>query len=268
MKLDVASLVGVVVAIASVLLGQVLEGGHVSSIAQPTAALIVLGGTFGACVMAFSVKDVLGAAKAAKLVVFEPSHDHEAEIQHLVGLAKKARKDGLIALESDAEEAEDPFLKKALWLAVDGTDPKQVQTTLETMIDVEEERAGRVAKIYESAGGFAPTVGILGAVLGLIHVMENLDDPSKLGGGIAVAFVATVYGVASANLLFLPMANKLKLRAKADVHHKELLMNGVLSIQTGDNVRLIEDKLRAALEGGGEKPEAPAAQPTPAAAAA
>ncbi|MEZ6185770.1 MAG: flagellar motor protein [Planctomycetota bacterium] len=265
MKLDIASVAGLIIAIASVLLGQVLEGGHVSSIAQPTAALIVLGGTLGACVMAFSLKDVIQAAKAAKFVVFEPAHDHEHEIQHILTLAKKARKDGLIALEQDAEEAEDPFLKQALWMAVDGTDPKQVQTTLETSIDVEEERAGRVAKIYESAGGFAPTVGILGAVLGLIHVMENLDDPSKLGGGIAVAFVATVYGVASANLLFLPMANKLKLRAKADVHHKEMLMNGVLSIQTGDNVRLIEEKLRAALEDG-KKQEAAKGEPAAAAA--
>ncbi|RMG18544.1 MAG: flagellar motor protein [Planctomycetota bacterium] len=247
MKPDPLTIGGIIVAFASVIGGQILEGGHPSSIMQPTAALIVLGGTLGACLLSFPLPDVLFSVKCLKSVFFAPARDVEQLIATLLELAKKARKEGLIALEADADQTEDPFLKKALLMAVDGTDPKLVHETLETVIYTEEERWNRAAKVWESAGGYAPTVGILGAVLGLIHVMENLSDPSSLGGGIAVAFVATVYGVASANLFFLPFANKLKLRTKEESLLREMQVTGVLAIQTGDNIRLIEEKLRAVL---------------------
>lgn len=253
MKPDALSIGSVIVSAIAILGGQALEGGHISSITQPTAALIVLGGTLGAVMMAVTKEDLIGAIKSVKSVFMAEVLDAEALIQRLTDLARKARKDGLIALEDDIDKEPDLFLKKALSLAVDGTDPALLAETLETAMAGEEERGMRVAKVWESAGGFAPTVGILGAVLGLIHVMENLDDPSKLGGGIAVAFVATVYGVAAANLAFLPMANKLKLRKKEEMLYKEMAMVGVLSIQSGENVRLLEEKLRAALPEGSGK---------------
>jgi chemotaxis protein MotA len=246
-KLDPLSFGGLIVAVASVLGGQVLEGGHVSSVVQPTAALIVLGGTLGACLLAFPMADWKACLKACKTVFFSHAHDPEHIIERMTDLAKRARKDGLISLEPEVEKETDPFLKLGLGLAVDGADPKVVRETLEAVLQYDEERGHRAAKVLESAGGFCPTVGILGAVLGLIHVMENLSDPSKLGGGIATAFVATIYGVAAANIVFLPMANKMKLRHREENVAMEMSLVGVMAIQAGDNVRLIEEKLRAAM---------------------
>jgi len=249
-KPDPLSFGGLVVAAASVLGGQVLEGGHISSIVQPTAALIVLGGTLGACLLAFPMADFKASLLACKTVFFSPGHTPAELIVRMTDLAKRARKDGLISLEPEVEKETDPFLKLGLGLAVDGADPKVVRETLEAVLQYDEERGHRAAKVLESAGGFCPTVGILGAVLGLIHVMENLADPSKLGSGIATAFVATIYGVAAANILFLPMANKIKLRHREEGVAMEMAMVGILAIQAGDNVRLIEEKLKAALPRG------------------
>lgn len=251
MRLDPLTLAGLGVAAVSILGGQVLEGGHVGSIIQPTAALIVLGGTLGACLVSFPPADVLAALKALKTVLLPHARAAGAQIERLLDLAKKARKDGLISLEAEAEAEKDRFLKLGLQLAVDGADPRIVRETLEAVLQYDEERGHRAAKVLESAGGYAPTIGILGAVLGLIHVMENLSDPSKLGSGIATAFVATIYGVGSANLLFLPAATKIKLRHREECVLMEMTMAGILAIQAGENVRLIEEKLRAALPGGG-----------------
>jgi chemotaxis protein MotA len=247
--MDFLTIGGLVVAALAILGGQVLEGGHISSIVQPTAAIIVLGGTLGSVLVSYPLADMIGAIKGLKHAFLEPKEKPGELIELLLGLAKKARKDGLIALESDAEKATDPFLKKALSLAVDGTDPKVVMETLESEISAEEEVGHRHAKVFETAGGFAPTIGILGAVLGLIHVMENLSEPSKLGSGIATAFVATVYGVGSANILFLPLGNKLKLKHGQHTIWKMLIVTGVLAIQGGENTRLIEEKLRALIPG-------------------
>jgi chemotaxis protein MotA len=242
--MNLTSIIGLVVAITAVLLGQALEGGHIGSILQPTAALIVFGGTLGAVALQFTKADLVAAARGMSSVFLGKKRDLEATIQRLVQLAGKARREGLISLEKDAQQIEDPFLRKALGLAVDGVEAAALRETMEIELQNREEIAERPAKVYEAAGGYAPTVGILGAVLGLIHVMENLSDPSKLGAGIAVAFVATVYGVGAANLVFLPIAGKLKSQAREEIQQHELCLEGVVAIASGENPQLIEEKLR------------------------
>jgi chemotaxis protein MotA len=243
--MDLTTIGGLVVAIALILLGQALEGGHVGSILQATAALIVFGGTVGATMVAFPTRDFVRGIKMAKLAFGNPKHDLGALTARIVEFASVARRDGVLALEGRLPEIEDPFLRKALQFAVDGVDGEVTRDSLETAIDAEFQENAVAAKVWDSMGGYAPTIGILGAVLGLIHVMENLNDPSKLGGGIATAFVATVYGVGSANILFLPMANKLKRKLTLEKERKTIIAEGVLSIQEGLNPRVLEEKLRA-----------------------
>lgn len=251
--MDITSIVGIIMGLAAIIGGQILEGGHVSSITQPTAAIIVFGGTFGAALLQFPLKTVLGAFSGVMKVFLGGGGSPEAVIEQIVGFAMKARKNGLIALENDIAGVRDEFLQKALRLMVDGVDPKMLRETMETEIGHLEEEGLLKAKFFEAAGGYAPTVGILGAVLGLIHVMENLADPSKLGSGIAVAFVATVYGVGSANLIFLPMAGKLKLKHQHEMIHKTMALEGILDIQAGVNPHYIEDKLKAYLDHDAQK---------------
>jgi chemotaxis protein MotA len=245
--IDLASIIGIVLALMAILGGQALEGGHISSIMQPTAAIIVLGGTFGACLLQFQLAAVFASFKACVKVFMDPKTNNKEVIREIIRLANKARKEGVIALESDAQQIEDTFLKRALTMAMDGVEPKVLRDTMELEISNQEDEAEEPIKFWTAAGGYSPTVGILGAVLGLIHVMENLSDPSKLGGGIAVAFVATVYGVGLANLLFLPMAGKLKLKVKIQLITKEIMLVGVIGILEGENPRLIEDKLKSYL---------------------
>jgi chemotaxis protein MotA len=242
-RLDFTSVAGVPVAVGLVLLGQLLEGGSVKSLLQAAAALIVIGGTLGAVLLSFSLSDVRQAAAALKQVFVEDGERPDATIGAILRFARVARKDGILALEDEAADARDPLLRKGLMLAVDGLNPKTLREMLEVEQDAAEDHDLVPARVYEAAGGFAPTVGILGAVLGLIHVMENLSDPSKLGSGIAVAFVATVYGVGGANLILLPVANKLRLRASQAARRRQLIVEGVLAIQDGLNPRLIEQKL-------------------------
>ncbi|MGE3276398.1 MAG: flagellar motor protein [Vicinamibacterales bacterium] len=241
---DLTSLVGVPLALGLILVGQFLEGGHAQSLLQLTAALIVFGGTLGAVLLSFSPAEMSRAARSVKDVFTEPVESPEQDIEKVVGYAVRARKQGIMTLEDELDNEPDPFLKKGLALAVDGTNPHVVRDMLTLESESLEDREEVPARVFESAGGYAPTVGILGAVLGLIHVMENLNDPSKLGSGIAVAFVATVYGVGSANLLFLPMATKLRQRARRASARRMLVLEGVLAIQEGLNIRLIEEKLR------------------------
>jgi chemotaxis protein MotA len=255
--MDLASVGGLVLAITAILLGQALEGGHVGSIIQPTAAIIVFGGTLGAVAVQFPKADLVAAARGMTSVFFAKRRDLGALVRRLVELANKARREGLISLESEAQQSEDPFLGKALGLAVDGVEAAALRAAMEIELSHREEEAEKPTKVFEAAGGYAPTVGILGAVLGLIHVMENLSDPSKLGSGIAVAFVATVYGVGAANLVFLPMAGKLKARARQEMVAHELCLEGVVAIASGENPQLIEEKLRGFL--GHTKPAAAAA---------
>ncbi|MGC4120534.1 MAG: flagellar motor protein [Myxococcales bacterium] len=255
--MDVTTIGGIVCAIGLILLGQRLEGGHVGSILQATAALIIFGGTAGAVMVAFPKKDFLRGMKLAGMAFKDKKgpgglEDMSKQIVELSGIA---RRDGVLALESKLSSVEDPFLRKALQLIVDGVEASVIREVLETHIDSEFEENAMGSKVWESAGGFAPTIGILGAVLGLIHVMENLNDPSKLGGGIATAFVATVYGVGSANIFFLPMANKIKRKLGLEKERKTLIAEGVLAIQEGLNPRVLEERL-AAFMGGHSAPAA------------
>lgn len=231
-----------------ILLGQLLEGGSVWSMLQSTAAVIVFGGTLGAVLVSFPFAEVKHAAASLKQVFSDNAEQPEATINLILRYAKVARKDGILALEDESATAKDPLLRKGLMLAVDGVNPKTLREMLEADLAAAEERDLVPARVYESAGGYAPTVGILGAVLGLIHVMENLSDPGKLGSGIAVAFVATVYGVGVANLVLLPIANKLRRRAADAGRRRILIFEGILAIQEGLNPRLIDQKLRGYTE--------------------
>jgi chemotaxis protein MotA len=245
--MDLATFMGLGLAVVGIIGGQVLEGGNPKSLIQPTAALIVLGGTFGACLVQFPLSVVIQSFKSMVKIFQQPKINNKEIIQDIIRLANKARKEGVISLETDAQKISDPFLKRALTMAMDGVEPKVLRETMELEIDNLEEEADQPIKFWTSAGGYAPTIGIIGAVLGLIHVMENLSDPSKLGGGIAVAFVATVYGLITANILYLPMAGKLKLKTKSLMVAKQIMLVGVIGILEGENPRLIDDKLKSYL---------------------
>lgn len=253
--MDKLSIGGIALAIGCILGGQALEGGHAGSLLQLTAFMIVMGGTVGAVMLAYPQADFMRGLKLAKGVFKEEKSDLGALVKELVEMASVARRDGVLALESRLATITDPFLKRAVGFVVDGVDAGVARSALEGQIDAEFEEQTVGAKVFESAGGFSPTVGILGAVLGLIHVMENLTNPDAIGPGIAVAFVATVYGVGSANLLFLPMANKIKRRLAIEKERKLVIAEGVLSIQEGLNPRVLEEKLNA-LSGGHAAPPA------------
>ena len=245
--MDKATLIGLVLGIGAVIGGQALEGGSIHSIMQLTAAIIVFGGTFGAVFVSFPFHDVIAGFKGIKKILQEPAQDSYQIISQITNYANKARKEGILSLEKEVKNIEEPFLKKALTLAVDGVEPHALRDAMGTELDYSDEHGKICAKIFKAAGGYSPTIGILGAVLGLIHVMENLNDPSKLGSGIATAFVATVYGVGAANLLFLPIANKLEVRHRHEMIIKEMILEGIVSVSTGENPRLIEEKLYAFL---------------------
>ncbi len=245
--MDKASIIGLVLGIGAVIGGQVLEGGSVRSIMQITAGIIVFGGTFGAVFLSFPYQNVIGAFKDIRSILRDPPEDFHQVIAMITNYANKARKEGILSLEKEIKNIEDPFLRKALNMAVDGVEPHILREAMETELEYLDEHGKINSKIFKSAGGYSPTIGILGAVLGLIHVMENLSDPSKLGAGIAVAFVATVYGVGSANLIFLPFATKLEIRHRHQMILKEMVLEGVVAVSTGENPRLIEEKLKAFL---------------------
>jgi len=242
--MDILSIAGIVIAIGAILGGQALEGGHASSLMQLTAFIIVFGGTVGAVMVAFPKADFIRGLKLSKLAFKDSPVDMAALITQIVDMAAVARRDGVLALESKLATVNDPFLKKAVSFLVDGVDGTVARNSMEGAIEAEFEEQVMGAKVFESAGGFCPTVGIIGAVLGLIHVMENLSNPDAIGPGIAVAFVATVYGVALANLLFLPLATKIKRKLTTEKERKTLIVEGVMAIQEGLNPRVLEEKLR------------------------
>ena len=198
MKLDIISIVGILISIAAILGGQYLEGGHIGSLMQVTAFLIVMGGTFGACMLQFTLPVFLDGVKMLRWIVLTPLVSLENVIDQVISWGQAARRGGLLSLEPLMAELDDPFMRKGLQLLVDGAEPEKLREAMEVEMYAYDEHHRMAAKVWEAAGGYAPTVGILGAVMGLIHVMENLSDPSKLGSGIAVAFVATIYGVGSA----------------------------------------------------------------------
>ncbi|MDY0389644.1 flagellar motor protein [Desulfobulbus oligotrophicus] len=244
--MDIATLIGLTMGLGAIIGGAVLEGLHLTALLQPTAAIIVLGGTFGAAFVSFSLDVALGAFKdLKKLLTSSPKNDDL--ITEICGYAAKARKNGIIALEQEGQTHKDRFMKKAISLSVDGVEPKDIRELLEIDLGAEEESAKMSAEFFEAAGGYAPTIGIIGAVLGLIHVMSNLEDTSKLGAGIAVAFVATIYGLVTANIICLPAATKIKNRIKDDTVRKEIIIAGVVAIQNGENPRFIEERLRSYL---------------------
>jgi chemotaxis protein MotA len=243
---DLATLGGLLLAAGGILGGLLIEGGKLTDITQVTALMIVLGGTIGAVMVTTPLKTLIRAAKYLGTVFFE---------REIIGYATKARKNSIISLENDLEGIADPFLRKAISLSVDGTDLQELRKMMELDLDLQQRNGESVAKVYESAGGYAPTIGIIGAVLGLIQVMKHLENIEEVGRGIAVAFVATVYGVASANLFFLPVANKIKARLHETLHIKELMLEGVCSIVEGMNPKLIRVKLSAFADGEAEAPQ-------------
>lgn len=245
--MDILTLIGIVIAFGAIIGGNILEGGHTDSLVQLTAFVIVGGGTLGAIMIQVPIATFTRALQISSWVVRPPRLLPQEAIEKIVGWSNIARREGLLGLESIAEEEPDLFARKGLQLLVDGNEPEIIRGIMEVDLDAQEYRDLQAAKVFEGMGGYSPTIGIIGAVMGLIHVMENLSDPSKLGGGIAVAFVATIYGVALANLFFLPMATKLK----GVVHHrsqfKELTIEGLAAIAAGENPRNIELKLQGYL---------------------
>jgi len=242
--MDTISLIGIALGIGAILGGQYLEGGHIASLLQPTAFAIVMGGTFGAVMLQSPLPVFLRGLKMAQWVVVPPRLAQDELIERIVEWSQAARKEGLLALEGYLVEITDPLLRKGLQLLVDGAEPERLREVLEVEIYAREDQMKLAAKIWEAAGGYSPTIGILGAVMGLIHVMENLSDPSKLGAGIAVAFVATIYGVGFANLFFLPVAKKLLTHIARQTLLREMFVDGLIGIANGDNPRLIESRLK------------------------
>jgi chemotaxis protein MotA len=243
MRMDKLSLAGLALAVVAILGGQLLEGGSLGSLLQLAAFMIVIGGTLAAVMIQSPLPVFLDGLRLAKWVVLPPAFDGDAIIRQIGAWAGDARRDGMLALENKLPGVEDPFTRNGLQMLVDGFEPERIREALEVETAAWEERQRAAAKVWEAAGGYAPTVGILGAVLGLIHVMENLSDPNKLGGGIAVAFVATVYGVGSANLLFLPIAHKLKTLIGSQVRRREIIADGLLGVANGENPKVIEGRL-------------------------
>lgn len=241
--MDRSSLFGIAIALVGIIGGQLLEGGYVGSLLQGAALLIVLCGTAGA-VMVQSPENVFSrGVKMAKWMVMPPEFAPQRMISEITLWSISARREGHLSLEQQAELAADPIARKGLQMLVDGAAPERLREAMEVELFTFEDHHRQAARVWEAAGGYAPTIGILGAVLGLIHVMENLSDPARLGSGIAVAFVSTIYGIGLANLVFLPVANKLNALIARQVLLREIMVDGLFSIAIGENTRIIENRL-------------------------
>lgn len=243
--MDIFAILGTLIGVTFILAAQAMEGGNVTQLLQVTAAMIVFGGTTGAVVASFPPGDLKNSVALLKDVLFPPKVHLETLISEIVGFATKARKEGVIVLEKEAKNASDPLLTMGLEAVADGADPSLVQGMMENQIAQLEEKVNKGSKVYESAGAYSPTLGIIGAVLGLIQVMQNLSDPSKLGAGIAVAFVATIYGLFAANLVLLPISSRMKANYQEVFLAKEIMLEGILAIQAGESPALIERKLQS-----------------------
>jgi chemotaxis protein MotA len=241
--MDKGSIAGVLLALGGIIAGLLIEGGNMGQILQPTAAMIVFGGTMGAVLAQFPLQTVMGAFGSLAHVFSAPRKHNEELVRLLVSFANKARRNGVVSLDTDMQSIQDPFLKQALMLAVDGTEPAELRKIMALNMDCTAEHEERFPAVFEAAGGFSPTIGILGAVLGLIQVMQHLDNISEVGKGIAVAFVATIYGVGIANLFFLPLAGKMRLLLHDKQLRREMMLEGVISILEGINPRMLEVKL-------------------------
>jgi chemotaxis protein MotA len=245
--MDKSSIIGILVAVAGIFAGLMIEGGSLRQVLQPTAAMIVFGGTLGAVMLQFPLATVLAAFKKVVHVFVSKKKDGDEALRQMVDFANKARRSGIVSLDQDLNRIHDPFLKQAIMLAVDGTEPSELRKIMEIQIENHAEVEERIPAVFESAGGFSPTIGIIGAVLGLIQVMQHLDKIDEVGKGIAVAFVATIYGVGAANLILLPAAGKLKIRIQEERTQREMLLEGVVSILEGMNPRIIEIKMQSFL---------------------
>ena len=248
--MELSTVIGLLLGWGAMLVANVIESGGVHGLmglVAPTAAMIVLGGTFGACFLSYPMPDMLNLPKMIAITFKADPFNPAAVIPQLVGYAEKARREGLLALEADLAEAGDEFLRKGMQMVADGIDSHTVRDMLETELSFIASRHAAGFGIFEGAGAYGPTMGIIGTVMGLIHVLGNLADPSSLGGAIAVAFVATLYGVWTANLFWLPMGAKLKRRSEAEILVREMMMTGILSIQAGDNPQIVEEKLKSFL---------------------
>jgi chemotaxis protein MotA len=246
--MDLASVIGTILGITSVVGGQVLEGGHLSQIMQGTAALIVFGGTFGAMLLSFPVQDIKKAFGLLPLIYKKVDLDVRPAIDEIIRIATIARKEGVLAVEGQRESIQNPLFKKTIKYVIDGFEPNTVKEIIDTEIYLAFEEEENAGKVFEGAGGYSPTIGIIGAVLGLIHVMSMLNDPSRIGEGIAVAFVATVYGVGAANLILIPWGTKLKRKAAQRMLTKEVVKLGVIGIQEGLNPHFLQEKLEVFVE--------------------
>ena len=245
--MDIMTIIGLAIGLIAIIGGNLLEGGHTESLMIFTAFFIVFGGTLGAVMVQTPLKIFVLSLKRSLWMVFPPKNNFEAMIEKIVDWSQTARKEGLLSLQELAEEETDSFSRNGLQMLADGNEPESVRGILEVELSSTEDKDLQAAKVFEGFGGYSPTIGIIGAVMGLIHVMENLSNPEALGPGIAVAFVATIYGVGLANLVFLPMANKLKTLTNAQTLYREMIIDGLVSIAEGENPRNIEAKLRCYL---------------------
>jgi chemotaxis protein MotA len=240
---DKSSFAGLLIGVGGIVAGLLLEGGKLSQVLQPTAAIIVFGGTLGAVLLQYPMAVVVAAFRRLVQVFFAQQKEPQQIVTQLISFADKARRNGIVSLDAELTHLDDAFMKRSLMLAVDGTEPTELRKMMQLEIDNQSEYEDNIPKVFESAGGFAPTIGIIGAVLGLIQVMQHLDNINEVGKGIAVAFVATVYGVGSANLFFLPSAGKLRIRIREEQILREMTLEGVISVLEGMNPRMLETKL-------------------------
>mgnify|MGYP000223743863 CR=1 FL=1 len=247
--MDITSAFGIIAGLAALIGGFFWEGGSLSGLFQLNAALIVFGGTLAAVLISFPASRLRAIPAALRMAFGRDRENTEEKVEEIIALAVITRRGGVLALEQKAEEHPHFFTREGLQLVVDGTDPDQVKQILELEMDALELKYESYSKIFEAAGGYAPTMGIIGTVMGLIRVLANLTDPSHLGPSIAVAFTATLYGVASANLIFLPIASKIKSRGQSNIHVLEMLLVGILALQNGDHPMLIRKKLGSFISG-------------------
>lgn len=251
--MDKASWSGVALGLGGIVGGLLLEGGNVAQVLQPTAALIVFGGTAGAVLIQFPLPVVVKAVRRLAEVFLQPKGNPDQLVQQLVKYGNRARREGIVSLDAELENIKDPFLQKSLMLAVDGTEPQELRSMMELELQNQADHEDKIPQVFESAGGFSPTIGIIGAVLGLIQVMQHLDKIDEVGRGIAVAFVATIYGVGAANLFLLPAAGKLRIRIREEQLLREMTLEGVVSILEGMNPRMLESRLLGFLAEGAKQ---------------
>lgn len=245
--MDIATIGGLLIAFGSLLIATLMEGGELTAFFNMPAFIIVIGGSLGAMVISYPLRQVAGMVRVMRRAFFAQEMDKPRLLNTIVEFARRARREGILALEEDAKQVDNAFLRKAVQLVVDGTPGELVREVLETEVQAMEERHKAGEGIFSTLGGFAPTLGILGTVMGLVHMLASLDEPGRMGEAIAAAFIATLYGVGSANVIFLPIGNKLKARSQEEIGAYDMMIEGILSLQAGDNPRVVSAKMEPCL---------------------